>query len=89
VESSSAINRQATETPMTTHRYTLVLEATDRPSDREGVRALRLALKRLLRTYGLRAVTIQPVAPAKQEAQTGQGPSEKTDAQGAEPLSPA
>ncbi len=42
--------------------FLLRLRATADPSDQDGTRRLRAALKRLLRGYGLRAVEVQRVA---------------------------
>jgi hypothetical protein len=49
-------------------RYTLTIEADARPDDPEAVRALRAALKRMLRGYGWRCVTVRPVEPTPQDA---------------------
>jgi hypothetical protein len=43
-------------------RYTIVLEPEKHVAD--PVRALRAALKRLLRSYGLRAVSVEEAKPA-------------------------
>jgi hypothetical protein len=44
-----------------TPTYTLQLQPTPRPDDPEGTRRLRAALKCLLRSFGLRCVTIAKV----------------------------
>jgi hypothetical protein len=47
-------------------RYTIILEPEKHVAD--PTRALRAALKRLLRSYGLKAISVQE-APAKATAQ--------------------
>jgi hypothetical protein len=42
-------------------RFELVLEAAHDPTDGDGSRRLRGALKRLLRSFGLRCIRVEPV----------------------------
>ena len=44
--------------------FALRLRCPADPSDPEGIRRLRAALKRLWRSYGLRALECRPVAPS-------------------------
>jgi hypothetical protein len=45
---------------MTKPRFNLTLEATAAPDRATAVRRLRAALKRMLRSYGLRCVHVEP-----------------------------
>jgi hypothetical protein len=40
--------------------YQITLEAKPQPDDPDGVRRLRMGLKRLLRSFGLRCVRVEP-----------------------------
>jgi hypothetical protein len=42
--------------------YQLTLRARSQRDDPEGIRRLRLALKRLLRGYGLTCVSVEPLS---------------------------
>lgn len=46
---------------MTKPRYQLLIEVQHQADDPDGTRRLRLVLKRLLRSFGLRCVTVTPV----------------------------
>jgi hypothetical protein len=41
--------------------YQVTLEVKPQPDDPDGVRRVRMALKRLLRTFGLRCTKVEPV----------------------------
>ena len=41
--------------------YTIRLRCQHDPTDPDGIRRLRAALKRLLRGYGLRCIAVEPV----------------------------
>ncbi len=45
---------------MTKPRYQLLIEVQHQADDPDGVRRLRMALKRLLRSFGLRCVSVVP-----------------------------
>lgn len=47
-------------------RYELTLEAEHDPSDVDGIRRMKLMLKRLLRTHRLRCLSIVPKQESKQ-----------------------
>jgi hypothetical protein len=48
-------------------RYVLIIEAEHRADDPNGMRRLRLLLKRALRAFGLRCIEVKPVDETKQE----------------------
>jgi len=50
---------------MSNTRYVLTLDAKPELGDEHGVRRLRMALKRLSRSFGLRAVTVSPELPSE------------------------
>src|SRR4051812_20376792 len=62
---------------VTKRRYQLLLEAKPEPGDVDGVRRLRLALKRLSRSFGLRAITVRPEPTAEATGRGGGCVSEK------------
>ena len=47
--------------PMTKPRYQLLLEVQHQADDPDGTRRLRMLLKRMLRSFGLRCITATPV----------------------------
>ncbi|WP_428305835.1 hypothetical protein [Lacipirellula sp.] len=51
---------------MTKPRFNLLIEANHQADDPDGTRRLRLVLKRLLRSFGLRCVTAVPVNVASE-----------------------
>lgn len=50
--------RQKKYKAMAKPRYQLLIEVQHQANDPDGVRRLRMALKRLLRSFGMRCVTV-------------------------------
>lgn len=60
---------QRSKPPKTTARprFKVVLEASHDPTDADGSRRLRGALKRLLRSFGLKCIRVEPAVHQGQE----------------------
>lgn len=58
-------------------RFQLLIEAQPQTDDADGTRRLRMALKRLLRSHGLRCLNMTPVDDAQNagEATSNQTPT--------------
>lgn len=69
-------------------RFELLLEAAHDPTDGDGSRRLRGALKRLLRSFGLRCIRVEPVTKPVNTAMP-RGAADRADAAIADVSSPA